>query len=67
MVLKDEIKELFNLINSHTEEIEFLNFFIRMQNGTIFKYKMDKKKEFRIKLRDEVRKLDKKKKLEKIK
>jgi hypothetical protein len=51
--LKEELNELFTMINNRTEEIEFVNFSIRMKNGTIFKYKMDKKKEFRIKLKEE--------------
>jgi hypothetical protein len=52
MPLKEEINELFNMINNHSDDIEFLNFVIRMKNGTIFKYKMDKKKEFRIRLKE---------------
>jgi hypothetical protein len=67
MALKEEINELFNLINNHTDEVEYLNFFIRMKNGTIFKYKMDKKKEFRIKLKEELQKMKQNKKREKEK
>jgi hypothetical protein len=67
MALKEEINELFNLINNHTDEIEFLNFFIRMKNGTIFKYKMDKKKEFKIKFKEQMKKIEQNKKINKKK
>ena len=63
MSLKEEVKELFNLINNHTDEIEHLSFFIRMKNGTIFKYKMDKKKEFKIKLKEKLKEWKQNKKL----
>ena len=56
MAVKEEINELFNMINNHADDIEFLNFFIRMKNGTIFKYKMDKKKEFKLKLKEAMKK-----------
>ena len=55
MSLKEEVNELFDLINNHTDEIEHLSFFIRMKNGTIFKYKMDKRKEFKIKLKEKLK------------
>ncbi|MBN1525843.1 MAG: hypothetical protein JW904_15300 [Spirochaetales bacterium] len=63
MALQEEINELFNLIKNHTDEIEHINCFIRMKNATIFKYKMDKRKEFRLKLRakEEERKRQEKK------
>lgn len=57
MAIKDEISELFNLILNHAEDIEFLNFSIRMKNGTIIQYKMDKKKEFKNQLREAMQKL----------
>jgi len=62
MALKEEVNELFNLINNHTDEIEHLNFFIRMKNGTVIKYNMDKRKEFKIKLKEELKKLKQNKK-----
>ena len=63
MSLNEEVNELFNLIKNHTEEIEHLSFFIRMKNGTVFKYKMDKKKEFKLKLKEELNKWKQNKKL----
>ncbi len=62
MGLKEELNELFGMINNRTEDIEFVNFSIRMKNGTVFKYKMDKKKEFRIKMKEEEQKREQGKK-----
>jgi hypothetical protein len=67
MGLKEELHELFTMINNRTDDIEFVNFIIRMKNGTVFKYKMDKKKEFRIKLKEELQKSEERKKIEKRK
>lgn len=57
MSLHEEINELLNLVNNHTEEIAHLKFFIKMKNGTVFKYKMDKRKEFKHQLKEELAKL----------
>jgi hypothetical protein len=62
MAIKEEIDEVFNLVKFHTDDIEQLNIFIRMKNGTVFKYKIDKKKEFRIRLKEEMEKSKREKK-----
>lgn len=56
MSLHEEINELLNLVNNHTEEIAHLNLYIKMKNGTVFKYKMDKRKEFKLRLKEEMKK-----------
>jgi hypothetical protein len=66
MGIKEEIDEVFKLVRFHTDDIEQLNIFIRMKNGTIFRYKIDKKKEFRLKLKEGLQKLKDKKEREKI-
>ena len=52
MTLQEELNDIFNMIQNHSDEIENINFYVRMKNGTVFKYKMDKQKEFRLKLKD---------------
>lgn len=45
MSIQEEVKDLFNMIMNHPDEIYKLNLWIKLKNGTFFNYKIDKKKE----------------------
>ena len=48
MSMDNELKQMLNLVLEHNEQIEKLNLYIRMKNGTKLKYKIDKVKESKI-------------------
>lgn len=66
MNIQDEIKQLFNLILNHPEDIEKLKLFIKMRNDTAFKYDMDRKKEDRVNIKEKIRKQKYEEELHKI-
>ncbi len=66
MGIKEEIDEVFKLVRFHTDDIEQLNIFIRMKNGTVFRYKIDKKQECRLKFKEGLQTLKDKKERERI-
>lgn len=51
MAIENELRELINIIMEYPDEIEKLNLFVKLKNGTIFKYKVDRIKELQINLR----------------
>ncbi|HOJ64569.1 MAG TPA: hypothetical protein PLE45_09125 [Spirochaetota bacterium] len=56
MTIQDEVKDLFNMILQHPDEIYKLNLFIKLKNGTLFSYKIDKKLEDNLLLKERIRK-----------
>ncbi|HPO49541.1 MAG TPA: hypothetical protein PLO89_04370 [Spirochaetota bacterium] len=66
MNIQDEVKQLFNLILNHPEDIEKLKLFIKMRNDTVFKYDMDRKKEDKVNIKEKIRKQKYEEELHKI-
>lgn len=56
MTIQEEVKDLFNMILQHPDEIYKLNLFIKLKNGTLFSYKIDKKLEDNLLLKERIRK-----------
>ena len=56
MNIQEEVKDLFNMILQHPDEIYKLNLFIKLKNGTLFSYKIDKKLEDNLLLKERIRK-----------
>ncbi len=48
MSMDNELKQMLNLVLEHNEQIEKLDLYIRMKNGTKLKYKIDRLKESKI-------------------
>lgn len=45
MAINDELREMMNMILEHPDEIERLNFFLKLKNGTTINYKVDRRRE----------------------
>ena len=56
MGIQNEVKDFFDMISQHPDQIDKLNLFVRLKNGTIFNYKMDRRKEDKILLAEQIRK-----------
>jgi hypothetical protein len=63
VAIHDEVQQLIKIILEHPEEIDRLKLFARMRNGNVIRYKMDRRKEPFLKLKEQQRqhKFDKKK------
>jgi hypothetical protein len=66
MSMNDEIREIFSMILNHPDEINQLNFYVRLNNGTIFRYHVDRKKEAALIVKEEERKHRIEEKMKKI-
>lgn len=67
MSIRAEMNEFFKLIMEHPDEIEKTNLYIKLKNGTVFRYKLDKRKEDKLKMKAEAKRIkeeEKQKKLE---
>ncbi len=54
-MIYDEIKSLFEMLLNHPDELDKVNCYIRLRNGNSFHYKMDKKRQERWELREQIR------------
>ncbi len=57
MAISKEINDIFSMMTAHPEEIANINLFIKLKNGTIFRYKVDCHKQAKIDRILELRKL----------
>lgn len=64
MAINDDLKEMMKMILEHPDEIERLNFFLKLKNGTTINYKVDRKREEKLVEKERIRreKLDDKQK-----
>lgn len=56
--MDDELRQVLSLVLTHNEDLEKLNLYIKLRNGNVFKYKIDKVKEMKLK-QNEIRKQEK--------
>lgn len=66
MAINDDLKEMMKMILEHPDEIERLNFFLKLKNGTTINYKVDRKREEKLVEKERIRQqkiADKQKKL----
>lgn len=48
MSVDDELKQILNLVLTRNEDVEKLNLFIKLKNGNVFNYKIDRVKELKV-------------------
>ncbi|HBD93882.1 MAG: hypothetical protein A2015_11700 [Spirochaetes bacterium GWF1_31_7] len=60
MSMDDELRQILSLVLTHNEDLEKLHLYIKLKNGNVFKYKVDKVKEMKI-LRNIQRRIEKEK------
>lgn len=48
MSMDDELSQILSLVLNHNENIDKLNLFIKLKNGNVFKYKLDRVKQMKI-------------------
>ncbi|MGE5330006.1 MAG: hypothetical protein ACM3KR_10945 [Deltaproteobacteria bacterium] len=55
MGVQEELKQFMDLIIEHSEEINKLNLFIKMQNGNKIKYTINRKREMKLAKKEQKR------------